>query len=170
MQTSRESNPNFERRGGRVREGQPRIGGQSRHGQIVEFTPSRPGRYYLARITDAGSVPCSTTNPDVPAGGGGHVTGAPTLFTTRLCGLAVWHFARLDTQSRPLRAQFRCRYRPTCWPVRHGMERQRTHALFTLPRPVAGNLGRTSELGSAAHRPSLCRRVHRQLFIPVTHS
>lgn len=30
-------------------------------GQIVESTPSRPGRYYLARITDAGSVPCSAT-------------------------------------------------------------------------------------------------------------
>ena len=62
MLTSRESKPNFELRGGRVRERQPRIGGQSRHGQIVEFTPLGPGRYYLARITDAGSVPCSTTN------------------------------------------------------------------------------------------------------------
>jgi hypothetical protein len=31
-------------------------------GQIVEFTPSRPRRYYLVLITDAGSVPCSTTN------------------------------------------------------------------------------------------------------------
>lgn len=30
-------------------------------GQIVESTPSRPRRYYLARQTDAGSVPCSTT-------------------------------------------------------------------------------------------------------------
>lgn len=31
-------------------------------GQIVEFTPPRRRRYYLARITDAGSVPCSTEN------------------------------------------------------------------------------------------------------------
>ena len=30
-------------------------------GQIVESTPSRPRRYYLARIADAGSVPCSAT-------------------------------------------------------------------------------------------------------------
>src|SRR5690606_31255880 len=29
-------------------------------GQIVESTPPRRRRYYLARITDAGSVPCST--------------------------------------------------------------------------------------------------------------
>lgn len=33
---------NFEGRRGSVRESQPRVGGQSRHGQIVEFTPSRP--------------------------------------------------------------------------------------------------------------------------------
>lgn len=66
MPTSRESNPNFELRGGRVREKQPRIGGQSRHGQIVEFTPSRPRHFYLARKTDAGSVPCSTTNNKTP--------------------------------------------------------------------------------------------------------
>ena len=31
-------------------------------GQIFESTPPRRRRYYLARITDAGSVPCSTTN------------------------------------------------------------------------------------------------------------
>jgi len=30
-------------------------------GQIVESTDSRPVRYYLNQITDAGSVPCSTT-------------------------------------------------------------------------------------------------------------
>src|SRR5690606_19718450 len=29
--------------------------------QIVESTPSRRRRYYLDRITDAGSVPCSAT-------------------------------------------------------------------------------------------------------------
>ena len=30
-------------------------------GQIVEFTPSWPRRYYLALKADAGSVPCSST-------------------------------------------------------------------------------------------------------------
>ena len=33
-------------------------------GQIVEFTPSLPRHYYLVLIADAGSVPCSTTNPN----------------------------------------------------------------------------------------------------------
>ena len=31
-------------------------------GQTAKSAPSRPRRYYLAQITDAGSVPCSTTN------------------------------------------------------------------------------------------------------------
>ena len=35
--------------------------GEEKNGQIVESTPSRPRRYYLARIADAGSVPCSAT-------------------------------------------------------------------------------------------------------------
>jgi hypothetical protein len=38
---------------------------RNRSGQIVESTPPRPRRYYLARITDAGSVPCPTTNPTI---------------------------------------------------------------------------------------------------------
>jgi hypothetical protein len=33
----------------------------ARVGEIVEFTPSKPRRCYLARQTDAGSVPCSAT-------------------------------------------------------------------------------------------------------------
>ena len=35
--------------------------GEEKNGQIVESTPSRPRRYHLARIADAGSVPCSAT-------------------------------------------------------------------------------------------------------------
>ena len=36
---------------------------ESQHGlgQIIEFAASRPRCYYLVQITDAGSVPCSTT-------------------------------------------------------------------------------------------------------------
>ena len=36
---------------------------ESQHGfgQNIEFTASRPRCYYLVQITDAGSVPCSTT-------------------------------------------------------------------------------------------------------------
>lgn len=38
---------------------------ESQHGfgQIIESTPSRPRRYHLVQITDAGSVPCSTETP-----------------------------------------------------------------------------------------------------------
>jgi hypothetical protein len=40
---------------------------RNRSGQIIESTPSRPRRYHLARIADAGSVPCSaTTIPKKP--------------------------------------------------------------------------------------------------------
>jgi len=35
-------------------------------GQTAKSAPSRPRRYYLARITDAGSVPCSATNTRIP--------------------------------------------------------------------------------------------------------
>ena len=35
--------------------------GEENNGQIVESTPSRPRRYYLARIANAGSVPYSAT-------------------------------------------------------------------------------------------------------------
>jgi hypothetical protein len=35
--------------------------GEENNGQIVESTPSKPRRYYLARIADVGSVPVSTT-------------------------------------------------------------------------------------------------------------
>src|SRR3546814_6530822 len=31
-------------------------------GQSLESAPSKPRRYYLSRIADAGSVPCSATN------------------------------------------------------------------------------------------------------------
>ena len=37
------------------------VAAQDDFGQIIESTSSRPRRYYLVRITDAGSVPCSTT-------------------------------------------------------------------------------------------------------------
>ena len=31
-------------------------------GQIIESTPLRQMRYYIVRVWDAGSVPCSTTS------------------------------------------------------------------------------------------------------------
>lgn len=40
--------------------------GEEKNGQIVESTPSRPRRYHLARIADAGSVPCSATTIQRP--------------------------------------------------------------------------------------------------------
>jgi len=51
-----EPHSQFDCLGGREREDRSGIGGRSRHGQIVESTDSRPARYYLNRITDAGSV------------------------------------------------------------------------------------------------------------------
>lgn len=52
-------------------------------GQIVESTPSRPMRYYLARIADAGSVPCSTSKAS-----------SPNLFRASLCLQCVAVLAR----------------------------------------------------------------------------
>ncbi len=55
----------------------------ARVGQIVEFTPSRPRGYYLARQTDAGSVPCSASK-----------AASPNLLRASLCLQCVAVLAR----------------------------------------------------------------------------